>query len=107
MFAHDLCHSRIKYLSLRFGEPTTRRGILSILIEKTERSDTANCQYSIVNIQFSGLSGLGLFGLALAFHSLQELFHIPDLLIRCYRACFDKRGAVLVFEGPLEELGLS
>jgi len=34
--------------------------ILSILIEKTERSDTTNLQYSIVNIQFgSGLSGLG------------------------------------------------
>jgi len=27
-------------------------GMLSILIEKTERSDTTNLQYSIVNIQF-------------------------------------------------------
>jgi hypothetical protein len=42
MFAHDLCHSQ------------------TILIEKTERSDTTNIQYSIVNIQFgSGLAGLG------------------------------------------------
>ena len=50
MFAHDLCHSQIEYLK-----------ILSILIEKTERSDTTNRQYSIVNIQFgSGLSGLGI-----------------------------------------------
>jgi len=32
--------------------------ILSILIEKTEQSDTTNLQSSIVNIQF-GLSGLG------------------------------------------------
>ena len=32
----------------------------TILIEKTERSDTTNIQYSIVNIQFgSGLAGLG------------------------------------------------
>jgi len=35
--------------------------ILSILIVKTERSDTTNLQYSIVNIQFGyGLAGLGL-----------------------------------------------
>jgi hypothetical protein len=34
MFAHDLCHSQ------------------TILIKKTERSDTTNIQYSIVNIQF-------------------------------------------------------
>jgi len=46
MFAHDLCHSQIEYLSLRLADPTARRGILpveslrverSILIEKTER----------------------------------------------------------------------
>ena len=52
MFAHDLCHSQIEYLSLRLVDPTARRGILSILIKKTERSDTTNRQYSIVNIQF-------------------------------------------------------
>jgi len=48
MFAHDLCHSQIEYLSLRLVDPTlrpvgptgwkrARRGILSIFIEKTER----------------------------------------------------------------------
>ena len=36
MFARDLCHSQIEYLR-----------ILSILIEKAERSDTTNRQYSI------------------------------------------------------------
>lgn len=31
-----------------------------VFLEKTERSDTTNSQYSIVSIQFgSGLSGLG------------------------------------------------
>ena len=30
MFAHDLCHSQIEYLSLRLVDPTARRGILSI-----------------------------------------------------------------------------
>ena len=57
MFAHDLCHSQIEYFSLQLVDPTARRGMLSILIEKTERSDTTNLQYSIFN---SGLSGLGL-----------------------------------------------
>ena len=49
MFAHDLCHSQIEYFSLRLVDPTlrpvsptgskrARRGMLSILIEKTERS---------------------------------------------------------------------
>ena len=34
--------------------------MLSILMEKTERSDTTNIQYSIVNIQFgSGISASG------------------------------------------------
>ena len=46
MFAHELCHSQIEYLSLRLVDPTARRGILpveslrverSILLEKTER----------------------------------------------------------------------
>jgi hypothetical protein len=34
-------------------------GMLSNKIEKTERSDTTNPQYSVVNLQF-GLSGLGI-----------------------------------------------
>jgi hypothetical protein len=38
MFAHDLYHSQIEYFSLRLVDPTARRGMLSILIEKTERS---------------------------------------------------------------------
>ena len=38
MFAHDLCHSQIEYFSLRLLDPTARRGIRSVLIEKTERS---------------------------------------------------------------------
>ena len=37
MFAHDLCYYQIEYLSLRLVDPTARRGILSILIEKIER----------------------------------------------------------------------
>jgi hypothetical protein len=59
MFAHDLCHSQIEYLSLRLVDPTARRGILSILIEKTARHAAQalrerlpqifNFQYSIVN----------------------------------------------------------
>ena len=65
MFAHNLCHSQIEYLSLRLVDPTARRGILSIFIEKTERHAAQapalrerlpqifNFQYSIVN------SGLG------------------------------------------------
>jgi hypothetical protein len=68
MFTHDLCHSQIEYLSLRLVDPTARRGILPILIEKAERHAQApalrerlpqivNFQYSIVN---SGLSGLGV-----------------------------------------------
>ncbi len=44
MFAQDLCHGQIEYLSLRLVDPTARRGILSILLEKTERSDTTNSQ---------------------------------------------------------------
>jgi len=44
MFAHDLCHSQIEYFSLRLVDPTARRGMLSILIEETERSDTTNLQ---------------------------------------------------------------
>ena len=38
MFAHDLCHSRIEYFSLRLADPAAQRGMLSIKIEKTERS---------------------------------------------------------------------
>ncbi len=38
MFANDLCHSQIEYFSLRLVDPTARRGMLSILIEKTKRS---------------------------------------------------------------------
>jgi len=37
MFAHDLCHSQIECFSLRLADPAARRGMLSILIEKTER----------------------------------------------------------------------
>ena len=75
MLAHDLCHSPIEFLSLRLVDPSARRGILSILIEKTERHAAQalgaagapalrdrvpqifNFQYSIVN---SGLSELGI-----------------------------------------------
>jgi hypothetical protein len=52
MFAHDLCISQVEYLrnSIDFNK-------------KTERSDTTNRQYSIVNIQFgSGFAGLGFMG---------------------------------------------
>ncbi len=68
MFAHDLCHSQVEYLrnSTRREPPfeslrVYRQGLTtgsndrverSILIEKTERSDTTNLQSSIVNIQF-------------------------------------------------------
>ena len=38
IFAHDLCHSRKEYFSLRLVDPTARGGMLSLLIEKTERS---------------------------------------------------------------------
>ena len=52
MSAHDIYHSQFDIL-----------GMLSTDIEKTERSDTTNLQYSIVNRQSSifnsGLSGLG------------------------------------------------
>jgi hypothetical protein len=47
MFAHDLCHRQIEYFGLRLADPAARRGMLSILIEKTERSDTINLQSSI------------------------------------------------------------
>jgi len=75
MLAHDLCDSQIEYLSLRLADPLARRGILLILIEKTERHAAQalgeagaptlrerlpqifNIQYSIFN---SGLSGLGI-----------------------------------------------
>ena len=52
MFAHDLCHSQIEYFSLWLADPTAWRGMLSILIEKTERSDSTNLQSSIVNLKF-------------------------------------------------------
>ena len=59
MFTNDLCPSRIEYLmnSTRRepqGQMTGSNGRVeqSILIEKTERSDTTNLQSSIVNIQF-------------------------------------------------------
>jgi len=38
MFAHDLGHRQIKYFSLRLVDPAARRGMLLIIIEKTERS---------------------------------------------------------------------
>jgi hypothetical protein len=49
MFAHDLCHSQLEYFSLRLVDPAARRGMLSILVEKIERSDTTNLQSSIFN----------------------------------------------------------
>ena len=73
MFAKDLCHSQIEYFSLRLVDPTARRGMLSILLERqseasgsqglyayASESDTTNLQYSIFN---SGLAGLGLSGI--------------------------------------------
>jgi len=38
MFAHDLCHSQIEYLSLRLVDPTARRGILPVESLRVERS---------------------------------------------------------------------
>jgi hypothetical protein len=40
MSAHDLCPIQVEYLSNSID-----------LIEKTERSDTANLQFSIANLQ--------------------------------------------------------
>ena len=51
----DLSHSQVEYLSNSTRrEPPFEdfRVERSILIEKTERSDTTNLQYSIFNIQF-------------------------------------------------------
>ena len=52
MFAHDLCHSQIEYFSLRLGDPTARRGMLSHLNRKDRakryhKSSIFNRQYSI------------------------------------------------------------
>jgi hypothetical protein len=50
MFAHDIFHNKLECLS----NSTRRepRGRTIDLNRKTERSDTTNLQYSIVNIQF-------------------------------------------------------
>jgi len=55
MFAHDLWHSQIEYLSNSIdinrkdrAKPPARRGCSAYASE----SDTTNLQYSIVNIQF-------------------------------------------------------
>jgi hypothetical protein len=109
MFAHDLCHNQVEYFSLRLRfqpvgltgrrvDPMARRGMLSIQIEKTERSlrlvgvvapTPRRAIQQIVNIQFpekrdlryaaTGLSGLGLrfrclFCLPMP---LSPIFHLP------------------------------
>ena len=67
MFAHDLCHSQIEYFSPRLVDPKARRGILSSLIEKTERhaaqAPALRERYnksSIFNLQFPDNSGFSL-----------------------------------------------
>jgi hypothetical protein len=77
MFAHDLYHSQIEYFSLRLVDPTARRGMLPILIEKTERSDTTNLQSSIVNIQFR----LVRVGLQVNFYHLRSMVNkiLPEI----------------------------
>jgi hypothetical protein len=64
MLTHDLCHSLTvsaykQFYPLRASESNdwVER---SILIEKTERSDTTNLQYSIANLQFPDKAGFTL-----------------------------------------------
>jgi hypothetical protein len=73
MVAHDLCHSVTVEPANTYKQFYPSRASLrepqslttgsndwverSILIEKTERSDTTNLQYSIVNIQFPDKAG--------------------------------------------------
>jgi hypothetical protein len=58
MFAHDIFHNKLECLS----NSTRRepRGRTIDLNRKTERSDTTNLQYSIVNIQFPDKAGFTL-----------------------------------------------
>jgi hypothetical protein len=73
MVAHDLCHSVTVEPANAYKQFYPSRASLrepqslttgsndwverSILIEKTERSDTTNLQYSIFNIQFPDKAG--------------------------------------------------
>jgi len=45
-----------------------------------------------------------LFGAALPVNSLQQLFHVPDLLVACSLTCFDKRTAVLIIQRALKQI---
>jgi len=63
MFAHDLCHSQIEYLSNAIdfnrkdrAKPPARRGCSAYASE----SDTTNLQSSIFNLQFPGNAGFSL-----------------------------------------------